>query len=354
MKSAHRGLLVVVMIAAAACARVPRLRVDASVSTCHRVAPDAATTITWMSPDDSEHRNRLAAWCDAVGPLVYAPHPSQPAPVTNHLLIVSWNAHVGGGNVAALIAAIRRGAFTGGAAVTAFVLLLQEMYRHDDGVPERLAAHAAVARRILHGSHITHSADVRRVAEAEGLALFYAPSMRNGAAPEDPEDRGNAILASLPLIDPGVIELPFERQRRVVPFATVRGVTSEGTAWRLRLANVHLDTSLAIARGGPLIARRRQAEALVDALGSTDEEVATVVAGDFNTFLGPGEPAVRRMRRAFPDAPPPGQANTWRGPFGMHAVLDYVFARGLAGVRVRRVPKRFGSDHFPLIADVRF
>ena len=90
--------------------------------------------------------------------------------------------------------------------------------------------------------------------------------MRNGTTAVA-EDRGTAILSTMPLADLQAIELPFERQRRVALAATVGGATPSGDVWHLRLAAVHMDTSLALTRGGPVVARRRQAEALVEALG---------------------------------------------------------------------------------------
>jgi endonuclease/exonuclease/phosphatase family metal-dependent hydrolase len=75
----------------------------------------------------------------------------------------------------------------------------------------------------------------------------------------------------------------------------------------------------------------------------------TVVGGDFNTWLGNKEPAVDVMRRAFPDTPRGENMATWRGPLGAHATLDHVFVRGqFRSVTTRRLPGRFGSDHYPL------
>ena len=51
--------------------------------------------------------------------------------------------------------------------------------------------------------------------------MLYAPSMRNGESAGGGEDRGNAIVSTLPLADPTVIELPLERQRRVVVAASI-------------------------------------------------------------------------------------------------------------------------------------
>ena len=164
------------------------------------------------------------------------------------------------------------------------------------------------------------------------------------------------LLSTLPLADLQVIELPFERQRRVALAATVGGQTSAGVAWRLHLANVQLDTSLALTRGGPIAARRRQAEALLEALGRGDD-VGTpmVLGGDLNTWLGNKESAVDVMLRAFPDTPHRDNVTTWRGPLGTHGALDHVFVRGrFRSVNTRRLAERFGSDHYPLSTVVDF
>jgi endonuclease/exonuclease/phosphatase family metal-dependent hydrolase len=81
----------------------------------------------------------------------------------------------------------------------------------------------------------------------------------------------------------------------------------------------------------------------------------TVVAGDFNTWRGSGEPAVALLRQSFPQSPAMPPLPTWRGPFRIHAQLDYVFLRGLfATAAVTRLPSVFGSDHYPMLTLVRF
>src|SRR5262245_24616426 len=242
----------------------------------------------WVGPDDRRQRARLDDWCAMVGPVVYEAEPrlARPTPV-DRVAVVSWNTHVGGGDLDALIDAVQRGDFTDGERFDAVVLLLQEMYRHGDGVPERATIRSAVPSRIIHALHAEHLRDVRRVARERGFALLDAPSMRNGADVDDPEDRGNAIFSTLPLSSRAAIELPIERQRRVVAVATVNGDTSTARAWQLRVANVHLDTALALTDGGPFAARQRQTEALVAALTqSLSFDGPTVLAGDFNTLPG--------------------------------------------------------------------
>ena len=200
--------------------------------------------------------------------------------------------------------------------------------------------------------------DIRRFAE-EGYAVLYAPSMSNGTADGSAEDRGNAIVSTLPLREPRLIELPFERQRRVVVAAALEGRRAGGAPWRLELVNVHLDTALALFHGGPFEARRRQTAALLDALETSPahhaDEAAAVIAGDFNTWRGDGEAAVKLLRREFPGTPQEDGAPTWTGPLGVHATLDHIFVRGRVSTsRVTRLPSRFGSDHYPLLTIVHF
>ena len=119
----------------------------------------------------------------------------------------------------------------------------------------------------------------------------------------------------------------------------------------IQLVNVHLDTSVGLLRGGPGAARRRQARALSEAIARLP--VPLIVAGDFNTWWGDDEPAIKELRQAFPDAGRVEKRETWRGPLRTGNRLDYVFAKGVdPPVVVRRLDHRFGSDHWPLIATV--
>jgi len=355
-------VVAVLLVAAGACAHKPATHPDVTAAgdRCRDAVSlerERQPPITWIGSGAADQQARLREWCAMVGPVVYEPQPVRALTGTiDRLAIVSWNTHVGGGDLDALVDAVQRGDFTRGDRIDAIVLLLQEMYRHGDDVPARATILSAVPRRIVNALHSEHARDVRRVASERGFAMFYAPSMRNGAAVDDPEDRGNAIFSNLPLSNPAAIELPIEHQRRVVAVATVGGRTSEGTDWRLRLANVHLDTALALWHGGPIGARERQANALVAALTrSLSFDGPTILAGDFNTLFGDCEAAVRVLRAAFPDAPPARGGATWRGALVLRARLDYVFAKGEAGrIDVQRLPSRFGSDHYPLLSVIRF
>jgi endonuclease/exonuclease/phosphatase family metal-dependent hydrolase len=275
--------------------------------------------------------------------------------VADSVAVVSWNTHVGGGDVVALVGDLRAGRLTGGRPVRDFVLLLQEVYRADPALPEDIPRGSAPAR-VEEAPPEGARAGVVSAARALGLALVYVPSMRNGAPGRGAdEDRGNALLSTLPLQDPRAIELPFEAQRRVAVAATLSARTAEGEPWMLRVASVHLDTratgSRLLASVG--VARLHQARALEAALSPA---LPTLVAGDLNTwaprFL---EPALAFLEERFPQSPPTPDEPTFDLGWGIGRTLDHLFFRTPAGwsVRYRRLPERYGSDHYPLLGWVR-
>ena len=162
---------------------------------------------------------------------------ASPTAVVESLVIVTWNVHVGGGDIEDVVARLRRGEFTEGRSVPHFVLLLQEAHREGSDVPADVPAGSPVPRPIVERPPNGERRDIRSVARSERLHVLYAPAMRNGTTAV-PEDRGTAILSTLPLANLQVIELPFERQRRVALAATVAGETPSGAPWQLRLAAV--------------------------------------------------------------------------------------------------------------------
>jgi endonuclease/exonuclease/phosphatase family metal-dependent hydrolase len=267
------------------------------------------------------------------------------------LVVVSWNVHVGGGDLPTLVDNLRSGAFTDARPVKHFVLLLQETFRSGPDVPQVLAAGVSVPSRIESRTPAGTRIDVVTTARSLGLYAFYVPSMRNGeeAGPRS-EDRGNAILSTVPLTDLRAIELPYGRQRRVAAAATIAGVDGSGSPWSLRVVSAHLDAST-----GPKslwlfssVLRERQVRHLLRVL---DDDVPTVVGSDLNTWAGgPQEPASMALQTAFPQSDVPDGA-TFR--FGF--TLDYLFVRlpGRWESDLRTLESRFGSDHHPLLALVR-
>lgn len=347
------------------------------------VAPDQGTCrsgtpgVRWVVPDNDAQREVLSAWCAAVGPAInhtmepLLGAPAEPAdsaaldaasvtptaadaelPVLDSLLVVTWNAHVGGGSLDAFVRDLRAGRLTGGDTVHHFVLLLQEVFRGSELVPP-LAAGMLYSGVIEEAPPTGERTDIESWVERHpDLALLYAPSMRNGEATMAGarEDRGSAIVATLPLRDPTAYELPVQRQRRVVPTAYVEAQLSNGNAWRLQLASVHLENNPAGAKN-PERARYEQIEWLLDAL--PDEENA-VLGGDMNTWMrGPDEIVIWRTREDYPETPftlPPGP--TYERVRVVRMYLDYLFFRVPDGAATgyRKLETTYGSDHYPLLA----
>jgi endonuclease/exonuclease/phosphatase family metal-dependent hydrolase len=325
-----------------------------SVATVAVPALSPVPSVRWIVAPDPRERASLDRWCAGVGPAVTAGlTDTNAAAAASSLVVVTWNTHIGGGDIPGLVRDLKAGAFTGGVPVDHFVLLLQEVYRAGAEVP---AGAGSAAPRAIHTMPLAaRRTDIVETARALGLELFYVPSMANGrpSSSEPSEDRGNAILSSLPLHDLTAIELPFEAQRRVAAAATVSGTTAAGTPWTLRLVNVHLDNKSRPSRllqslGG---GRARQARALVEAIG---QDSATVVGGDMNTWsMGFMEGTLRVLAAHFP-LPVQHPTEPTFAVGGMR--LDRLMYRlpSTLTADTRRLADRRGSDHHPLIGTIRF
>jgi endonuclease/exonuclease/phosphatase family metal-dependent hydrolase len=176
--------------------------------------------------------------------------------------------------------------------------------------------------------------------------------MRNGGPTVSAEDRGNAILSTLPLADLTAIELPFERQRRVAVAATVAGVTNAGAPWKVRVVSAHLDNMVGARRlwiAGGEFGRTRQARGLVSALQG---EEPLVLGADLNSWFGFQDGAYRTAAAAFPGTPVTDRRATFHGMLR----LDHLFFRLAAGWQAQfaRGGNAYGSDHYPLVGEIRF
>lgn len=315
---------------------------------CHaRLAASGSPRIRWVLGPAGD-RASLDSWCYGVGPaLAVNAGGHDAAPPLDEVVVVTWNAHVGQGDVAGLVAAIREGRLSDGRPARHFVLLVQEALRSSSEVPV-LAAEAASADAIGDGG----AQGIAAAAAALDLSFLYIPSMRNGR--DRSADRGNAILSTLPLHDPVAIELPFTRQRRVAIGATV-GVQYEGHPAHLLLMNVHLDP-LGPARalwifGNP---RQRQMATVLDQIDlrlqapDAPPIIATVLGGDLNVLSGGVQEAV------YADARRWATSVAEEDPRSTHLMgrLDYLFFRFPQSWRgsTRRGESRFGSDHYPVAA----
>jgi endonuclease/exonuclease/phosphatase family metal-dependent hydrolase len=305
----------------------------------HADSPEG--TITWFAPaTGSRHPAR---WRAGVGPPLLQPPAVETPARADVITFVSWNTHVGGGDIVGLVNSLPqpRGPI---------VLLLQEVFRTGSAVPGQVDREMAFARHIGGADEARRTREIKAVADTLGFGVFYVPSMRNGGTRISPEDRGNAILSNLPLNNPFAAELPFEHQRRVAVGATLSGVSAAGTPWQVRFVSAHL-----LSTGGLRHAwivteahRARQARALAALL---EDELPTVLAGDFNTWFGFADQTYVETARAFP-----GTRVTDRRPtFRRLARLDHVFWRLPPAwpAEFHSVPNRFGSDHAPLVGSVR-
>lgn len=250
------------------------------------------------------------------------------------ITFVSWNVHVGSGDIRGFVQDLADGDLTQGRHVRHYVLLLQEAVR-THGVPP-LAGTAAGAGRIPAHAPV-NPIDIADVSRDLGLSLIYVPSMRNGRSADDPaEDRGSAILSTLPLSEPIAVEVPGERQRRVVVIAkagpvsvAVMHLDALGGAQRLRLFWTPWMRDVQVRSAAPLL-----------------PDGPLVIGADLNTWHGRDERAARFLERVFQTTP----LSVDRHGLGLR-VLDYMFFRAGAGHRAqyRQADRRYGSDHRPLV-----
>ena len=158
--------------------------------------PDSGLTpVAWFAPADVKEGAVLERWRGSVGPPVFsASRPTLAGAGT--LTLVSWNTALGAGNVERLVTDLQRER-----PGVPIVLLLQEVYRGGPEVPTLLTRNAAYASRLRGLRSDGKRDEVETIASALQMSVYYVPSMRNGSPLTSDEDRGNAILSTLPLSD---------------------------------------------------------------------------------------------------------------------------------------------------------
>jgi len=309
------------------------------------LATPATEKVRWTRGPEAD-RTQLDLWCAAVGPpLARRAEREALSPGADDFAVVAWNVHVGAGAVASLVDDLRAGRLTAGQPVAQFALLLQEVHRE---LGDTLRSPPPGARTAPRAAPEGRRSDVLSMARDLDLHLLYVPSMRNGGEGPPAEDRGNAILSTLPLRDPWALELPLERERRVAVAARVQ---LGGAADGLLLVSAHLDNRSrwrsalrSFGRG-----RTRQARWLAHAL---EGEAAVALGGDFNTWLHGGDARALRLLREslpLPDAPP--RRPTLIIPFFPDRQVDHLLLRLPAGwtAGYRVAGDGYGSDHRPLL-----
>lgn len=329
---------------------------------CPAVRDDAAQALEWHAPANAGDRRNLEAWCAGVGPVIVDTLPAQPGRALHggdSLRVLVWNVSAGGGDLVAFLEAEAGISCPAARPAPPFVLLAQEAYRRSFAVPA--ARHGTqVSAAAAESPRDTPRIDIEHVARQCGLALVYVPAVRNGASEYDDgrEDRGNAIVANLPLHDPIAIELPAEDSRRLAIAVTLRDASGDS----LRVVSFHFTLLPKLWRNLTTgnAARVRHALGLLDALDAIEaergSEIPTLAAGDANTWSAQ-DAALRRLRDAFPDSPASLEEGT-RGAFP----ADHLFFRrppADTGARLlpgtyRRVAYAYGSDHHALAVTYLF
>ena len=319
------ALLATLAVTSTACAPV-HMRPMAAPSSCR--APMQGVSMSWLEPADEDDRQALGRWCDPVGGVAqHVPADLSPPITPRPVIVATWNTGVGHGRIASFVGELRNTHVD-----SDLILLIQEAYRAGYA-PDACAADSRRAKRIRANAD---GEEIRIAAAALSMHAVYVPSMRNGidCAEEPREDRGNAILSTLPLSDIAAIELPYAQQRRVAVAATVRI-----GHFALRVASVHLDT---------LWGHRRQAEGLVTALDQLAPTDGLIVAGDLNEVRRGG---VAKLRKHLTE--------TDCGHLPTHDFpalrLDHMFTRGVAPpIPCVTADSSYGSDHWALIAGPLF
>lgn len=319
---------------------------------------EAGHGLTWIRSGERRDKALGSAWCETVGSAVITLVPGYPySPLSDDTLAVgSWNTRVGGADFFEFLDSefgltCGDSGPTGGDTVAPFVLMLQEVYRRSGLLP-RVGKSTVIPWTVDPEERPAEELDIVELADRCGLSLVYVPSSRNGpdTGARPSEDKGNAILSTLPLAAPIAIDLPFEAGRRVAVAAEIP--ISEGRT--VRVVSVHLDVLPPLIRtlltGNQT--RARQAGGLIDALDLLDARLpgvaATLVGADLNTWTA-DETAILLMRRAFAQSPLWDGQNT-RGPFP----TDHMFFRSseggpqLSGYRL--TDRAYMSDHKARIA----
>lgn len=289
--------------------------------------------VTWHDLSQKSHRRALDSWCRSVGAPVISEMPVHPEGDVRRLLVVDWNVHVGAGQVRELVAFLRARAADAPSDGVGVVLLLQEMYRSGETVPQWVAGLFKLPGRI---APPRGTPEVGHLAHELGMSVAYIPSMRNGdsALARDREDRGSAILSTEPLSAITAIELPMLKQRRIVVMATAtpRG----GHLAPLRVMTTHLDTL------GP---RGTQAKALAGYIAQLPPEPRLVMGGDLNALWGVKDETVRTLAGVM------NMESCGEGRTHLFGRFDYIFSTLDAGARrtCETLENKFSSDHRPVL-----
>jgi endonuclease/exonuclease/phosphatase family metal-dependent hydrolase len=346
---------------AGACALSPEMELAAPASPCpgEAIAASASTPDTtvlrWYRAAEERDVRLASSWCATVGDPVVRSAPSGSFPGWERgtgLDVATWNMQINGGDAFRFLhdefgldCSAERPRLEAGR--PPFVALLQETWRRSDDLPFASSGRN-VPWTIDQEPGRDEEPDIVEVAERCGLSLVYVPSARNGpdTGSRPGEDKGNAIVSTLPLSVPLGIDLPLEGGRKVAVAATVHAPGGE----RVRVVSVHLDVASTLIRAltSGNQTRTRQAKGLIDAIDKAERDgpptSVVLVGGDMNAWAG-NETALKTMWEAFPDSPRWDGLGT-RGAFPPdHMFFRRSGNRAFTVEQYRRIDDPYDSDH---------
>jgi len=227
------------------------------------------------------------------------------------LSVVTWNVNKGRGELARFTEDFVAGRLTP-TPVRNFIILLQETIEGNEN-------------------------DAVALARSRNLYSYFDPVLATERGMS-----GNAIISTLPLTDVRSIPLPESRHTRKALAATIEVDGSKMFAICAHLENRSrwLNTFGLFSES----IRRKQARVLLAEIPAGHG----FLGGDFNTWFGATEPALKELRKRFSSTPHEGPEPTYED----HLVLDHLFfdlpdrweaARGV-------VKDRYGSDHHPVMS----
>ena len=172
--------------------------------------------------------------------------------------------------------------------------------------------------------------DLHAIANGRGWPLFFVRVRDDGG-----RARGNAILSSLPILNPRTIPLPRERQPRAAAAASV-----DIAGRRLFVVSAHLENRARWWTAGLLsdAARGRQVDVLLQVLPPDEPGI---VGGDFNS--GSAKHRLAALAHLF------GETPRARAPTSEPLSLAPLLRSAADCNCVRVVPDAYGSDHTPVM-----
>ena len=274
--------------------------------------------IHWIRIAPPNDAAGLDQWCAGVGPPVIVSAPASGARplVRRHgafrrtVAIVSWNTHVGAGDIDGFVADLAAGRLTAGTVPDDYVLLLQETYRAGRDVPA--AGGGEDAGRLSRRGRRTPLARAKTSSSPPAGSGFTRSTCRRCAMAR----RGTKI---------GGTRFSRRDRSRASPPSSCRwsgSVASQSarrSTWdhpppiqsRLRVVTAHFSNFVAHhlwVLSEP--ARVRQARALAQILR---DDQPTALGGDFNSWFGYADAAYRTMTHVLPGPRPADRRPTFTG-----------------------------------------